>query len=325
MNQQDFEQRNEPAWKELDNTITALGKKITPDTVTRSATFPQLYRQICHDLAIARERQYTTHMIDRLNLLMMRGHQYLYSARAGNITHIFRFIGGGFPALIRREWRYFWLACALFFLPGIIMGVAVYYWPQMIYTLMDSNTVMQMDWMYSPEAPHVGRERGADDDVQMFGHYIRNNISIGFQTFASGIFFGLGSIFFLLFNGLFIGAVAGYLTQRGYIDTFWSFVIGHGAFELTAIVFAGMAGLKLGFALLAPGRKTRSRALVDAARISIKIVYGVIGMLVIAAFIEAFWSSIKLISPDIKYAVGAALWGLVIVYFLFFGRRQHAD
>ena len=325
MNQQDFEQRNEPAWKELDNLIAAMSKKSSANTVSKNASFPQLYRQICHDLAIARERQYTTHIIDRLNLLMMRGHQYLYSARAGNISHILRFIGGGFPALIRREWRYFWLACALFYLPGIIMGVAVYYWPQMVYTVMDSSTVMQMDSMYSPDSPHVGRERGSADDMQMFGHYIQNNISIGFRTFAGGILFGLGSIFFLLFNGLFIGAVAGYLTQRGYIDTFWSFVIGHGAFELTAIVFAGMAGLKLGFALLAPGRKTRSRALVDAGRISIKIMYGVIGMLVIAAFIEAFWSSIKLISPNIKYAVGAALWTLVIVYFVFFGRRQDAD
>jgi uncharacterized membrane protein SpoIIM required for sporulation len=325
MNQQDFEQRNEPVWKELDAVVTALGKKVTPASITLSAKFPQLYRQVCHDLAIARERQYTTHVIDRLNLLMMQGHQYLYSARAGNITRIMHFLGGGFPAIIRREWRYFWLAFVLFYLPAIIMGLAVYYWPQMIYTLLDSNTVLQMDWMYSPEAPHIGRERGADDDMLMFGHYIQNNIGIGFRTFASGILFGIGSIFFLLFNGLFIGAIAGYLTQRGYIDTFWSFVIGHGAFELTAIVFSGMAGLKLGFALLAPGRKTRSRALVDAAQVSIKIMYGVIGMLVIAAFLEAFWSSIKLISPNIKYIVGAGLWALVIVYFLFFGRAQDAD
>jgi uncharacterized membrane protein SpoIIM required for sporulation len=46
---------------------------------------------------------------------------------------------------------------------------------------------------------------------------------------------GLGSAFFLIFNGLMIGAVAGHLTRIGFGQTFWSFVIGHGAFELTAI------------------------------------------------------------------------------------------
>lgn len=324
MNQQDFEQRHAASWQQLDELIGSLSRKRRPGEVDQSAAFPHLYRQVCHHLAIARERQYTTHLIDRLNQLMLRSHQYLYSARAGNVSSVMRFIGGGFPALIRQEWRLFWLSFGLFVLPGIVMGLAVYFWPEMIYTLMDASQVAQFDWMYSPEAPHIGRERGSDDDVLMFGFYIYNNIGIGFRTFAGGILFGLGSLFFLIFNGLHIGAVAGYLTQRGYVDTFWPFVIGHGAFELTAIVFAGMAGLKLGFALLAPGRKTRLRALVDAGRGSIKIVYGVIGMLVIAAFLEAFWSSIKLISPEIKYAVGAGLWLLVLVYFLLLG-RQHAD
>ena len=324
MNQQDFEQRNAPLWQRLDELVKAMGQRRTRAAADPKAEFPHLYRQVCHHLAIARERQYTTHLIDRLNQLMLRSHQYLYSARAGNISLILRFVGGGFARLIRQESRLFWLAMALFTLPGIIMGFAVYFWPEMIYTIMDPSQVAQFDWMYSPDSPHIGRKRGADDDVMMFGFYIYNNIGIGFQTFAGGMLFGLGSIFFLFFNGLHIGAVAGYLTQRGYIDTFWPFVIGHGAFELTAIVFAGMAGLKLGFALLSPGRKSRLLALTDAARVSIKIVYGVIGMLVIAAFLEAFWSSIKSISPEIKYIVGGVLWTVVLLYFSVFG-RNHAD
>ena len=43
----------------------------------------------------------------------------------------------------------------------------------------------------------------------MFGFYIRNNIGIAFRTFASGIFAGLGSVFFLALNGVFIGVAAG--------------------------------------------------------------------------------------------------------------------
>ena len=41
----------------------------------------------------------------------------------------------------------------------------------------------------------------------MFGFYILNNVSIGFRSFAGGIIFGLGTIFFLVFNGLILGGV----------------------------------------------------------------------------------------------------------------------
>ena len=323
MNQHEFERQHEAYWQETEALIDSLAKRKRMD-FSVAGEFPQRYRQVCQHLALARERQYTSHLIDRLNQLMLRGHQHLYGSRAGFLSPILHFIGAAFPALIRREWRLFWLAFFLFYGPLAVMGWAVYERPEMSYTLMKPAQVSQIEEMYRPDAPHIGRERGADNDVHMFGVYIWNNIRIGFQTFASGIFFGVGSIFYLLFNGLYIGAVAGHLTQVGYTSTFWPFVSAHGSFELTAIVLSGMAGLKLGFSILAPGRRTRLEALREAAKISIKIVYGVIGMLVIAAFIEAFWSASTLITPTVKYTVAGVLWSLVALYFLLVG-RGHAD
>ena len=121
-----------------------------------------------------------------------------------------------------------------------------------------------------------------------------------------------------------IGAVAGHLSEIGYGSTFWSFVIGHGAFELTAITLAGAAGLQLGWALIAPGRHARSEALRLAAAQAVKLVAGVVIMLLIAAFVEAYWSSMTLASSSLKYWVGAALWLLVAIYFLAVGRGTHA-
>ncbi len=100
----------------------------------------------------------------------------------------------------------------------------------------------------------------------MFGFYIRHNIGIAFQCFAGGLFAGIGSLFYLIYNGAIIGAVAGYLTERGHGPTFWAFVVTHSAFELTAIVLSGAAGLKIGYSLVAPGRLTRVQSLVAATR-----------------------------------------------------------
>ena len=177
-----------------------------------------------------------------------------------------------------------------------------------------------MESMYGPNARRLGA-RAADTDVAMFGHYIWNNVKIGFQTFATGLLFGVGTVFFLLFNGIIIGAIAGHLTHAGYVTAFWSFVAGHSAMELGAIAISGAAGLKLGMALIAPGQLSRSAALGAASQNAVRLVYGASGMFLIAAFIEAFWSPITSIAPLVKYSVGIVLWLALAAYLMFTGRR----
>ena len=108
--------------------------------------------------------------------------------------------------------------------------------------------------MYNPDASRLGRaaERASSEDWMMFSYYVMHNIGIAFQTFAAGLLFGLGSVFFLIFNGLVIGAVSGHLTDIGYGQTFWSFVIGHGAFEVDRH-HTGRCRRQLGWSLVAPG------------------------------------------------------------------------
>lgn len=322
MKQQLFEQTHQATWQALEQHLSASAN--TPATA-KDADFPQRYRQVCHHLALARDRHYTPYLVQRLNRLVLRGHQRLYGAGHTNLLgRIARFLGGDFPRAVRAEWRLFTLAALLFFGPLLGMATSVIYQPDLVYTLLDAEQVSSMESMYEPGAEHLGENRAADSDFLMFGFYIYNNTGIGFQTFASGLLFGLGSIFYLVLNGLFIGAVSGHLIVAGAQEPFFSFVSGHSAFELTAIVLAGTAGLKLGLALLAPGRYRRLDALHRAAGASISLVYGFAGLFLLAAFVEAFWSSNGAIEPLIKYSVGIALIVLLAIYFLFAGRRGDA-
>ncbi len=313
MKQHTFETYHQQQWEALEHCLTQDKK---------AAKFPQLYRQVCQHLVLARDRHYTPHLIERLNRLVLRGHQHLYQTQTRLISRIINFIGVDFPQHVRAESRLVGLSGLLFFGPLLIMFLSVQINPNLIYSLMEPGQVEEMEEMYEPTAEHIGRNRDAESDFLMFGFYIRNNISIGFQTFAGGMLFGLGTLFFLCFNGLYIGGVAGHLTHIGYGVPFYSFVAGHSAPELIAIVLAGAAGLKLGLALLAPGRMTRLHALHNAAARSIFLVYGVIIMLLLAAFLEAFWSSNAAIEPIIKYTVGGSLWILVIAYFTLVGRNR---
>lgn len=321
MKQQVFEQQYSPVWEQFGQQLKALEKHGKREQATLK-DFASHYRQICSLLALAQERQYSPYLIDHLNDLALRGHQHFYR-RNGHVLHnAVQFVLWGFPAAIRREHRVVWLGVILFFAPALIMGTLTFFNPNMIYTVYPHEAVKDFVEMYDP-ANHkeFADNRGSPDDMKMFGFYIRNNIGIGFQTFASGILLGIGALFNLMFNGVMIGAVAGYLTELGHVETFWPFVIGHGAFELTAIAIAGGAGLKLGYGLLAPGRLTRKQSLIQAARQAMPLVYGVFFFLLIAAFLEAFWSSSSLLSNTTKLVAGGCFWLLVISY-LCLGMRR---
>ena len=178
--------------------------------------------------------------------------------------------------------------------------------------------------MYAPGADRYGAAREADTDMMMFGHYIANNVRIDFQSVAGGVFFGLGTLAALLFNGMFLGAVAGHLTQIGYGENFWGFVAGHSAPELLGLVYAGGAGLLIGHALVAPGRRTRAEALRANGVPAARLLYGAALMTVLAAFIEAFWSSRTTLPFEVKIAFGALL-ALAFAVYLAFGGRRRAD
>lgn len=324
MKQSLFESRHQHQWQTFAEQLTQLeqGKAKAADV----AGFPHQYRRLCQHLALAQQRGYSSYLVDPLQQLALRGHQQLYRHRSQLTANILAFLLADFPRLVREQWCFVLIAGLLFF--GSLVGIAllVYLFPDLVYSIISPQQVAEMHGMYNPDASRLGRaaERAASEDWMMFGYYVMHNIGIAFQTFAAGLLFGLGSVFFLIFNGLVIGAVSGHLTDIGYGQTFWSFVIGHGAFELSAITLAGAAGLQLGWSLVAPGRLARSEALRLAARKSVRMLCGVMVFLLIAAFIEAYWSSTTRIEPWIKYAVGAALWLLVAAYLTLAGRSRHA-
>lgn len=293
------------------------------------ADLPGLYREVCQHLSLAQSRRYSPYLIERLSVLVEQAHQVFYRPvhvyGDSALSAVIEFFTWTFPRTVRKEINWLWLSSAVFYLPLIAMIIIIQFRPEFVYSILSPDAVSGMEAMYDPQAEHIGRERGSGSDSMMFGFYIFNNTSIGFRTFASGLLFGLGSLFTLLFNGLHIGSVAGHLTHLGYSPTFWPFVIGHSALELTAIALSGAAGLKLGFSLLIPGRKSRYQALLDAAKITVRIMGGVAVMFVFAAFIEAYWSSTQMIEPLIKYVVGSLLWLMVFFYFAFVGRRSSAD
>lgn len=317
MKQQLFEEQNHELWQAIE---TSLQK---PAQDGNSKILAQHYLLLCHHLSIAKERLYDTALVERLNNLVLELYRELYRYRSESRLNIYAFFKRDFPLAIYRHRYFILLAFVVMVLPGLITAGWTYLDEDAIYSILGSSEVRKMERMYDPAASKIGREREAETDIFMFGFYIKNNISVAFRCFAGGMLVGVGSLLVLFFNGMFMGGIAGHLTRLDYVDTFYPFVIGHGSFELTAIVFSGAAGLGLGYSILNPGQLSRLDSLRQAGRNVVPMLYGIVLMLVIAAFLEAFWSSSASLSVGVKYSVGAFLWVLVLVY-SFSGRRYES-
>src|SRR5579875_3849790 len=149
-------------------------------------------------------------------------------------------------------------------------------------------------------------------EPQAYSKIATNNVAVCFYTFAGGILFGLGSLWFLFFNGLEIGLVATVCAQHGMSLSLWSFVAAHGALEIPSIMLAGAAGLRLGAGILFPGQLRRRESLAKAGAEAVQLVSATIPLLIIAGSFEGFLSPVHGYVA-LKCAVGAVLFtGLVL-------------
>lgn len=316
MKQTPFELAHATEWDEFE---AFLDQKSSFDP----AQMPARFRRISQHLALAAERRYSAGLVDRLNRLALRGHHALYANRRRESQQLLAFMLAGFPRLVRQEWRLVSAAAILFFGPLLALIALLQQFPDFAHYLLTPEQIANFHQMYDPANRRIGM-READTNVLMFGFYIWNNVRIGFQTFAGGMLAGVGTAWFLGSNGVILGAVAGYLTQAGFGQTFWSFVAGHSALELLAIALSGAAGFKLALAIIAPGNASRKAALVAAARPAVRIMYGAAVMFLAAAFVEAFWSPLTEFPFGVKIGVGVAFWLVLLAYFALAG-RDHAS
>jgi uncharacterized membrane protein SpoIIM required for sporulation len=237
---------------------------------------------------------------------------------------ILAFVVSEFPRLLRANAAYFWLALALFVIPGAVSGTIVAIDPSQVGRIMPGAYQEQFENMYSKSISDHGGEVADETRAAMAGFYVHNNVGIAFKCFALGSFAGIGTMVVLVYNSIFLGTITGFLVGRGHSYNFFEFVVGHGSFELTAIVVSGAAGLVLGHAMVHPGRQTRRDALRERGLVSVKLALGAGVMLCLAAIIEAFWSPSSA-SFTVKMVVGAVLWVIVVLYLSRAGRVRPMD
>jgi len=285
-----------------------------PTSISRIVT---LYRAVCADLMRARSLGCGPDVTGHLDAIASRAHNALYGPEPYRLRSAWQLVKTGFPQTLRRRFRFFLFALVLFGAPFALGVGGALHSSEFAYGVIPKQMLEEAAENYSRG---IEAGRGSGQDAMMAGFYVYNNVGIAFRCFATGVLFGLGSVFFLVYNGLLIGTLLGHVIASGSGHNILTFVCGHTPFELTAIVVSGAAGLQMGWALVETGGRTRIGSLRAQGRELLELVLGAALMLLIAAAIEGFWSASAVAAP-VKWAFSGVGWTVVILYFLLGGRR----
>ena len=112
---------------------------------------------------------------------------------------------------------------ALLFVPGIVSAIVLASDPSLATRVIPAEQLDLFDEMYSDSMDSSTFVR---DDAAMAGFYVWHNGSIAFQCFAMGMLLGLGTIFILVYNGVILGGISGYIVAQGHSERFFGFVVG---------------------------------------------------------------------------------------------------
>lgn len=316
MKQKQFEVQHENLWSSL-NEILDSNKKET----NQRDDFPLLYRRLCQTLALAQQRGYSPALTDYLQDLVSRCHQKLYSVKVERAFTLHHWLFRDLPRRVREEWRLLALVNLAFWGIALGLGLLVWYMPEMAYYFKDADDIERFRQMY--QSKEIRQGRGAEGDFMMFGFYIWNNVSIDFRTFAGGIFFGVPALLIMAFNGMELGIVAAILSaEPATRQAFWPFFITHASFEIIGMLLAGVAGMRLGLSVIAPGRLSRRHALYLSSQRVFPILVGAAFLTFIAAFFEAFFCANPQIPAITKYITGTCCWLGLIAFFALAGRQR---
>ncbi|MEO6712605.1 MAG: stage II sporulation protein M [Mycobacteriales bacterium] len=300
-------------WRRLES-LTARSSRASRLTGAELDELVDLYQRTATHLSIVRTNSPDPMLIDRLSSLVARGRSAVAGARTPSWRVVGTFLQVTFPAAVyRMRWWVlgtglvcFALAAALGFWVALNPEIqASIDSPERIKALVDQD----FEGYYS-----------ANPASSFAAQVFINNVWVSAQALTLGILLGIPTIAVLLQNFANLGVMGGLMAANGRGPLFFGLITPHGLIELSAVVIAGAAGLRIGWTVVDPGPLKRAPAVAQAFRSLVTVSLGLIVVLAAAGLIEAFVTPSGL-PTAVRVGIGvlaeiALLWWIIV-----FGRR----
>jgi uncharacterized membrane protein SpoIIM required for sporulation len=312
---QRFRTERERDWRQLEALVTKAEKRSASALSNAEIlAMPVLYRSTLSALSVARETSLDQGLIGYLESLSARAYFFVYGARSTPLEQLNAFFSRDWPRGVQSIWRETLVALFVTALGALVAYVLVGADSDWFFTFVDPGLAQGRDPTATQAALRATLYDGADaDGLSFFATYLfTHNAEVALLAFALGFAFGVPTIVVLLSNGAMLGAMVHVFVSKGLGYEFGGWLLIHGVTELFAIVLAGAAGLRIGWAVAFPGRQSRLEAMSGAGKAAGAVMMGVVIMLMLAGVLEGFGRQL-ITSDTVRYAIAggsAILWGL---------------
>jgi uncharacterized membrane protein SpoIIM required for sporulation len=311
-----FVAEHQDAWSRL-ATLEAKAYPVRKLSADELDELVSLYQRVSTHLSYARTYLPEPGLIARLTALVATANGIVYAQRGRGWRSITQFFTHTFPAAVWANKRFILAAALLTFVPAVALGVWIANSPA----------------AFEATAPDAVREAYINEDFESYysseaaaqfaAEVFTNNLRVSILAFAAGIFGCVLTAWILVQNGALVGVVAGLFASVGQQPKFWGLILPHGMLELSCVVIAGAAGLRLGWTLIDPGDRPRLAALAQGGRRCGAILVGLVLALAVAGLIEGFVTG-RVSSTVLRVGIGAVAFAAFWAYVVILGRNALA-
>jgi uncharacterized membrane protein SpoIIM required for sporulation len=306
-----------PSWARLGDLTKRAGgggNRLSADELDELIC---LYQRTSAHLSYAQTNFSDPGLVARLSQLVAGAGAVIYGSRPRTWRSFGQFFTTTLPAALWRLRGAVLISALLTFGPALAVGAWLANSPRAI----DATAPAAVREAYVNEdfASYYSSQPAAAFATEVY----TNNVRVAATAFAGGILACVPTMYLLVTNGASLGQAAGLFTAAGQWTKFWGLILPHGLIELTSVVIAGAAGLRLGWAVIDPGDRTRAAAVADEGRRAVVIVLGTVLTLLVAGLIEGFVTGSGL-PTGLRVALGVAVEVTFLAYAVILGRSAAA-
>lgn len=306
MKESGFIRQNKEKWERYERITSTKN----PDAEELSEVFIEVTDDLSYSRTFYKNRSVRVY----LNQLALKVFGDVYKRQPLNGNLIKSFFLDEVPELMYAHRREMLISLTVFLLAATIGVVSSINDPDFAASILSSQYTNMTDQNIANEDPMAVYRSGTA--FESFWAIFWNNIRIDLVVYSFGIFFAIGSLFILLFNGVMIGAFQYYFVGTGFflqsVLTIWL----HGTIEISTIVLSGGAGLVTGKGLLFPGTYSRLESFKHSATMGFKLFLAIIPFTLVAAIIEGYVTRQTDAPNWFKAAFIFITLAIVVLYFL---------
>jgi uncharacterized membrane protein SpoIIM required for sporulation len=302
-----FIKQNKEKWLDFELSFSNKEKK-SPDDVAN------LHIKIMNDLVYAQTYYPKSKVTTYLNKLAKTSFDKVYDAKRRDKNAFLYFFLDKVPLLSYQYKKYFYISFIFFFICFFIGLLSTFNDESFARQILGNSYVDQtLENIESGDAMAI--YKSGSNWGTFIGIY-DNNQRVGLNMFLSGLFLGIGTGFYIVYNAIMVAVFQAFFYQNNSLFDSLKGIWIHGTYEIFGIIIEAAAGYIIGASILFPGTLKRFESFKVGIRDAFYIFISTIPFTLIAAFLEGYVTRYSNVMPTI-FCFAIILFSLLTISYYY--------